>query len=416
MMLFVPRHGLMPAWRRMLLAQLGISLLMAPLGMYWFQQASLPGLLSNLVAIPVVSFLIVPLILVALVFLWLPGPLAVWVLALAGYSAHGLLLMLDGLSGLQPLGFSSTRAPGFTATVLAMLGAALILLPRGAPGRLAGLLLMTPLLLPAGKPLGDTQTQIDFLDVGQGLSVLLSTADYLAVYDTGPGNGLEGEAGLDMVAGTIEPMIKATGRTPDLVVTSHADLDHAGGLARLLSIYPDAGYLASLPVKRSGIRSCRAPMTWNKGNLEFRVLHPSTGLPYLGNDSSCVISVHGPGLSLLLGGDMSHAVERRLVGAGLGQHMILVAPHHGSSTSSSTALIDAVRPAWVLVSAAAGNRFGFPRADVLERYADAHAATLITARCGGIRITTDATGGILIHSARLSRRAIWRWPAIGECA
>ena len=91
MMLFVPRHGhLLPAWRKMLLAQLGISLVMAPLGMYWFQQASLPGLLANLVAIPVVSMLIVPLILIALVLLWLPGPLAVWLLTLAGYSAHWL--------------------------------------------------------------------------------------------------------------------------------------------------------------------------------------------------------------------------------------------------------------------------------------------------------------------------------------
>ena len=415
MMLFIPRHGSMPGWRRMLFAQLGISLLMAPLGMYWFQQASLPGLLANLLAIPVVSLLIVPLILIALVLLWLPGSLAAWLLALAGYLAQWLMLALDLLSGFQPVSFTATRTPGLALTVLAMLGAAFVLLPRGVPGRMSGLLLMLPLMLPTGNSTGESETQIDFLDVGQGLSILLTTHDYQMVYDTGPGNGLEGEAGLDMVKGTIRPMIRATGRKPDLIVASHADLDHAGGLQRLQSVYPDAGVLASLPDKHDRIRSCNTPLAWKTENLEFRVLHPSTGLPYLGNNSSCVISVNGPGLSLLLSGDISRVVEQRLVNDGLRPHALMSAPHHGSSTSSSQALIDAVRPEWVLISTAHGNRFDFPRADVLDRYADARIPTLNTARCGGIRITTDGAGGVRIVSARVYRKAIWRWPAIRDC-
>jgi len=415
MMLFVPRHGAIPVWRRLLFAQLGISLVMAPLGMYWFQQTSLPGLLANLVAIPVVSLLIVPLILFALTMLWLPGPLASWALTAAGYAANWLLLVLDFLSGLQPTGFSSTRVIGLAATVLAMLGAVVILLPRGTPGRFAGILLLLPLFLPAGDAPGEKKTQVDFLDVGQGLSVLLTTQNYQLLYDTGPGNGLDGNDGLDMVRGTIQPMIGATGRQPDLIIASHADLDHAGGMARLQSVYPEANYLASLPEIRTGIRPCSAPGTWIGDSLEFRVLHPSTSLPYIGNDSSCVISVNGPGLSLLLSGDISHVVERRLVHEGLARHTILSVPHHGSSTSSSQVLIDTVRPKWALISAANGNRFGFPRPDVLERYAKAHIPTLDTGRCGGIRITTDSTGGLSIESARASHKAIWRWPAIGDC-
>lgn len=415
MMLFVPRHGAIPVWRRLLFAQLGISLVMAPLGMYWFQQTSLPGLLANLVAIPVVSLLIVPLILFALTMLWLPGPLASWALTAAGYAANWLLLVLDFLSGLQPTGFSSTRVIGLAATVLAMLGAVVILLPRGTPGRFAGILLLLPLFLPAGDAPGEKKTQVDFLDVGQGLSVLLTTQNYQLLYDTGPGNGLDGNDGLDMVRGTIQPMIGATGRQPDLIIASHADLDHAGGMARLQSVYPEANYLASLPEIRTGIRPCSAPGTWIGDSLEFRVLHPSTSLPYIGNDSSCVISVNGPGLSLLLSGDISHVVERRLVHEGLARHTILSVPHHGSSTSSSQVLIDTVRPKWALISAANGNRFGFPRPDVLERYAKAHIPTLDTGRCGGIRITTDSTGGLSIESARASHKAIWRWLAIGDC-
>lgn len=415
MWIFIPRHGPIPAWRRVLLAQFGISLVMAPLGMYWFQQASLPGLLANLLAIPVVSMVVVPLILIALPLLWVPGPCAVWILTAAGHSANWLLLVLDQLSDLQPSGFSATRVPGIFATVLAMSGAAIVMLPRGTPGRFAGFLLLLPLLLPASDTPGRTETQIDFLDVGQGLSVLLTTRNYQLVYDTGPGNGLEGDAGLDMVAGTIQPMIRATGREPDTIVASHADLDHAGGFERLQVAYPDARFLASLPVNRAGVDSCNTPGTWMKDGLEFRILHPSPGLPYLGNDSSCVISVNGPGLSLLLSGDISRIVEQRLVYEGLQQHAILSAPHHGSSTSSSQVLIDAVRPEWVLISAAAGNRFGFPRADVLERYAKSHIPTLNTALCGGVRITTDVMGGIRLYSARVSRKALWRWPAGDDC-
>ena len=415
MMLFVPRHGVIPVWRRMLFAQFGISLVMAPLGMYWFQQASLPGILANLVAIPVVSLVIVPLILFSLPLLWLPGPLAEWTLTVAGHCANWLLILLDSLSELQPHGLGSTRKPGLAATVLAILGAAIVMMPRGLPGRFAGLLLMVPLFLPAGDTLGRIRSQVDFLDVGQGLSVLLTTRNYQLLYDTGPGNGLDGDAGLDMVTGTIQPMISATGQQPDLIVASHADLDHAGGLARLQSIYPGASFLASLPVSRAGIRPCSAPGSWTNDGLVFRILHPSASLPYLGNDSSCVISVTGVGLSILLSGDISHAVEQRLVDEGLVQHAILSVPHHGSSTSSSQVLIEAVRPAWALISAANANRFGFPRIEVLERYAKNHVPTLDTARCGGIRITSGSMGEIGISSARVSDRAIWRWPAIDHC-
>ena len=415
MMIFVPRQGQMPVWRKMLYAQLGISLVMAPLGMYWFQQASLPGMLANLVAIPVVSMVIVPLILAALVVLWLPGPLAGWLLTMAGYAAYYLLQMLDYLAGFQPLVFASTRVPGLLATLLAMLGAAIVLLPRGVRGRYAGLLLMLPIMLPIGASLDKGEAQIDFLDIGQGLSVLLTARDYLMVYDTGPGDGLAGEAGWDMVAGTIQPMIKATGKTPDLIVASNADLDHAGGLKRLQLAYPNSQYLASLPRNRAGIRPCYSPDEWETEDLTFRVLHPSSGLPYLGNDSSCVISVNGPGLSLLLSGDIGRVVEQRLVYNGLEQHAVLTAPHHGSSTSSSQDLIDALKPSLVLISAGSNNRFGFPRADVLERYSKAHVPTLNTAQCGGIRISTDANGGFRLESARVSRKAIWRWAADKSC-
>jgi competence protein ComEC len=272
-----------------------------------------------------------------------------------------------------------------------------------------------PLLLPVKQAPGGTGSQIDFLDVGQGLAVLLTSRDYMMLYDTGPGNGLSGEDRWDTVVGTIQPAIRARGKSPDLIVASHADLDHAGGLDRLRAIYPKARYLASLPVRHEGVGFCAEPDSWMSSDLQFTILHPSTGLPYLGNDSSCVISVNGPGLSLLLSGDISRAVEQRLVDQGLGQHAILTAPHHGSSTSSSQAFIDTVRPSLLLISAATNNRFGFPRADVMERYAKAGVPALNTAQCGGIRITSNAQGEFEVESARRVRNTIWRWPVDESC-
>ncbi len=415
MLLFIPRQGVM-SWReKTITAQFGISLIMAPLGLYWFQQVPLPGLLANLIAIPVVSVLIVPPILAALPLLWVPGPLAEWLLTAAGYPAHWLLLVLGQLAQFQPEVLRATQAPGLMSSLLGMLGAVIVLLPRGVPGRYIGLLLMFPVLLPVGNRLEKHETQIDFLDVGQGLATLVSSNDYLMVYDTGPGNGLRGGAGWDMVTGTILPMIKATGRLPDMVVVSHGDLDHAGGLNRLQSAFPKTEYLGNLPLRNEGVSRCTAPTTWFAGGLAFHILHPTVGLPYLGNDSSCVISVRGQGFDLLLSGDISRVVEQRLVNAGLAAHSVLTAPHHGSATSSSQLLIDTLQPSLVLISSAANNRFGFPREEVLQRYRNLKIKTLNTAQCGGIRVRVSAEGGFAVRSARNTRKAIWRWPASADC-
>jgi competence protein ComEC len=345
----------------------------------------------------------------------LPGPLAGWLLGFAGWVTELLFMLLAWLSQLQPSAFSSTRTPGLASTLLAMLGAVVVLLPKGIPLRFLGALLMLPMLLTSAQNPSAHETRVDLLDVGQGLAVLLSTQNYLMVYDTGPGNGRVDDGGWDMVAGSIGPMIDASGLAPDLVVASHADLDHAGGLNRLRGLYPGALFLASLPKQRAGIEDCRAPRAWRAGSLSFEVLHPSSGLPYLGNNSSCVISVTGAGISVLLSGDISQTVERRLVERGLQPHDIITVPHHGSSTSSSQALIAAARPSLALISAGMNNRFDFPRAEVIKRYAQAGIPILNTAGCGGIRITGQVDGTYMAESARVVRKAIWRWPAEAGC-
>ena len=185
----------------------------------------------------------------------------------------------------------------FIWSSLASLKYMLLLLPRGIPGRYAGLLLMAPLVVPVGQSVKATEIRLDLLDVGQGLSVLLSTRDYLMVYDTGPGNGLTGEGGWNMVAGTIWPMIRATGKLPDVVITSHGDLDHAGGLQQLQTVYPLSRYLASLPEERSGIEPCRSPSSWRGKSLGLKVLEKQVSITTTNPDGvavfKCVCHIFG---------------------------------------------------------------------------------------------------------------------------
>ena len=129
------------------------------------------------------------------------------------------------------------------------------------------------------------------------------------------------------------------------------------------------------------------------------------------NDNSCVLKVDGAGGSVLLTGDIEAVGETALVERS-GDRLrsdILVAPHHGSKTSSSEAFLDRVSPRWALIPAGYLNRFGFPHAWVLSRY-----------RARGIPVMTTGEGGALIllvdrepaepHPYRTEHRHYWRQP------
>ncbi|MDX1381968.1 MAG: MBL fold metallo-hydrolase, partial [Xanthomonadales bacterium] len=231
------------------------------------------------------------------------------------------------------------------------------------------------------------------------------------VYDSGPGDGQT----RSMVDATIVPALLAEGIAElGLLVVSHADLDHAGGAGRLRQRYPGAAAWMQSREPRPGWQACdaqrRAPPGWS-----LQVLHPSPGLPYLGNDSSCVLSVTGKGGAVLLPGDIGRAAELRLVSEGLGAHGIVVVPHHGSRSSSTAAFVQANDARLALSAAGAGNRFGFPHQEAVMRWQDAGATHWSTSGCGGLRVDLAADGTISAVSARRVRTAPWRWPAEPGC-
>jgi competence protein ComEC len=274
-----------------------------------------------------------------------------------------------------------------------------------------GLFLFAPLLLQEAGPLAPGSVEVEVLDAGQGTAVVLRTSDQTLLYDTGPGDGRE----RSVVGGVIGPALARHGSGPHRVIVSHGDMDHAGGLGAVRRRYPAAAIHASLEAPPQDVEPCRRGVRWYSSEATIETLHPTVGLPYLGNDSSCVLSVRSAGAGILLPGDISSAIESRLLLESVGRHDFLLVPHHGSNTSSRADFLARIRPRIAVATAGLGNRFGFPKDTVRERYETAGAKFWSTGDCGALRLRFEADGRIGIAGARRERRRIWRWPAAEGC-
>ena len=397
-------HG--RVWWRPVQAQVSVSLALLPVSAAWFGLTSASALPANLLAIPWVSFLVVPPVLAGIAVLPFHEPLAALFWRVGGEAAAILIGLLSRIAafGPAPLGMNPL---GTGRLALALAGACILLLPSVLRWKwLAGFLLL-PLLLPLRFVPNDNAVAFEVLDTGQGTAALLHTGSGSLVYDSGPGDG----ARRNLVRPVILPALGAA--APDRIVISHGDLDHAGGLRSLARRFPNAEI--RLNAAEAAEPPCRSGWSWAWGETDFRALHPSSGLPYLGNDSSCVLSVTGPAGGILLAGDISQPIERRLLAEGLGRHDVLLTPHHGSNSSSGAPFLNRVRPRLAIATAALGNRFGHPHETVRQRYRAAGVPLLTTGECGAIRV--DLRGGEIarIASARRERERIWRWPPAARC-
>jgi len=397
-------------WAQLIRAQAGIMLLLLPLAAWWFQTASTVGFVANLAAIPWVSLVVVPLILLGLITMLFFEPVSAVLFWIAGAAAEGLLNFLGVLAAF-PVSSLSLLQPTLWGVVLATIGALVLFLPRGFPHRWLGLLLFLPLYAPDPPP-ADTEIELTVLDAGQGTALLLRSKEQLLVYDSGPGNGVD----FDLVDQVIRPGLLHSGLgPPDRILISHADLDHAGGMVRLQQHYPQTPLYASLPLPQGEVQTCQNTLSWNWGDIAFNVLHPSAYLPYLGNNSSCVLSIRMKTAGILLPGDISSSIEHRLVDLGIDTHTVLLVPHHGSNTSSSAAFLNVLKPSVALATAGLGNRFGFPRPEVRQRYMQAGIPLWSTGECGAIKLVLSDDGVFTARSARRVRHAPWRWPASDFC-
>ncbi len=404
------RVGEGPAWHRWGRAQLYIAVGLAPLAVGWFQQASLISPAVNLVAVPWFTLMLVPLALCcALCVLAGAGALLTPLLALTELLARVTINGLDWASS-TPLAAVQAGAVPLWTLVSAGLGALVLLIPAGIPGRWLGIVFFLPLLgvRPPQLPFG--AYELTLLDVGQGLAAVMRTRGHTLVYDTGPAFSETFDAG----AAALVPYLREVGvRHVDLLVLSHGANDHAGGARSLREALPVYRALSGEPAAVASVAAapCLAGQAWRWDGVTFEMLSPPDGSHWRDNNASCVLRIGNDTAAALLTGDIEKEAERSLIArasAKLDVDLVQV-PHHGSHTSSTPGFIEHTRPTYALVSAGYHNRFGFPRPDVAERWRAAGAALLNTVDSGAIRVLVPAGGGALsVDRYRASARRYWR--------
>ncbi|CAN5323323.1 DNA internalization-related competence protein ComEC/Rec2 [soil metagenome] len=449
-----------PVWRRWLAGtrreasngmrtQLVATVGLTPLTLVFFQQVSLVGLAANFIAIPLVTLVITPLALL--------GVMAPPLWALGAVIVDLMCTMLAWLASWPWAVWTAAASP--TWAQLSGLAAALVLLlPLPWRVRVLSLPLVLPLMLPRPELPAEGTFDVVAVDVGQGTAVLVRTRNHLLVYDTGPQYLPESDAGQRVLV----PLLKARGEPRiDKLVLSHRDTDHVGGAASLLDAMPTASLLGSLDAGHplmahpelvgKLVERCHAGQKWRWDGVDFEVLHPerddyeakSAGA----NRLSCVVLVSGSAIGsesrpdstatptalpmptstanssgasaatagrpqrLLLAGDIEREQESRLVaryGSAL-RSDVLMAPHHGSRTSSTPAFIAAVAPTMVVFQSGYKNRFGHPAPDVVDRYRAKGAITYGSTECGAWIWTGERRDEASCQ--RDVARRYWHWVA-----
>lgn len=411
MLCLARRHGVLGFARELGAGQLVMSLSLLPLTIWFFGEASLIGALANLVAVPFVSFVIVPLCLVGVLALLAVPPLAAIPLSAAALCAHVQWWFFERMAAL-PGAHAYVPEPSLGAVVLAMLGALWLLAPRGVPARALGLCLFVPLLLPPGETLADGAFEAVFIDVGQGLAVLVRTRGHAMLYDAGARYPSE----FDLGKAAVLPTVHALGiGALDEIMISHGDNDHAGGAPAVAHEFPDARLVGGDPGRGDlALRQCLAGEAWDWDGVHFQVLAPSADLlapdPHGDNDRSCVLLVAGRGGRLLLTGDITSRVEPRVAAQVEPDAAPLVrgVAHHGSRTSSGADFIAALHPALAIVSAGWRSRYGHPHPEVVARFREAGVPLLNTAGEGALTVAFPADAAPIARAERAERRRYWR--------
>lgn len=386
------------AWQ-LIRTQGWVTIALAPLTLLWFGEFSVAGWLANLVAIPWVTLVVTPLALAGTFWtpLWYTGAWAV----------EGLIWLLNGIAA-WPWAAVSRPALPVSLGVLAVCGGVLLVSKLPLAWRIWGLLLVWPALAftPPRPPPGHFEWIA--ADVGQGTAVIVRTHRHTLVYDTGPPMGSQSDAAERVLL----PLLRRHGESPDAVVVSHADSDHAGGIGTMARAYPRTVWWTSFDTsQRWGMssRRCEAPEGWVWDGVPFRFLHPWPGddLEHTSSNAmSCVLMVGEGEASLLLTGDITVAEENRLAltRPELRARVVLAA-HHGSKTSTGPVWLNTVRPQWVVIQSGYQNRYGHPAPEVLQRLDSRGIAWVNSPVCGAAQ--GDSRRPDLVRCHRDETRRYW---------
>jgi competence protein ComEC len=394
-----------------------------PMILVIFGYISFNSLLANAIAIPWVSFVIVPLTLLGIAIISFLPTVGSALLQVAAYALDTLWVFMTWIENLEWSVLQWTFPPFWTILV-AMVGVIILLLPSDFPGRWLGIFWLLPIFFVPFPHPNSGEVWLDVLDVGQGLAAVVRTQNYTLVYDTGPKFSDKFDTGKAVVI----PFLRAQGRLQiDKLLISHGDNDHIGGTQSILETLSVDEVLTSatqdikkilevseikneFPKHEIRVISCQTGQYWHWDGVTFQILHPAANyFTTHRNDKSCVLKISTKQHSILLTGDIEKDVEYRLIRQfpkNALQADILIAPHHGSGTSSTEDFLNAVQPKIALFSAGYRNRFQLPKTEVVQRYHRRQIQTWNTAQTGAISFRLSADG---ISKPRLAREAMRRY-------
>ena len=388
------KHRMFQALGEACRVQAVVTLALLPFTLYWFYQVSVVSPLANAFAIPLVSYIVTPL---AITGALLPEFIGRWLLLPAHASMEYLAVILDWMAGWS---WSVVWSKQPVWWMLVISGCGIVYAIRTGEisntwkSRLLAIVLCIPLFISPMQFFGDVnlaqgEFRASILDIGQGTAVLIETANRRLLYDTGPIQGKKDDAGQRIIL----PYLRGRGIYHiDRMVISHSDSDHVGGAATLLKHIQFDSMMGSLPNSNPLLLNLRARkipsipcsfgQRWKWDGVEFVIWHPHEGTIFLSqyfgkpNEMSCVLEVRNQKGSLWLTGDVEKQGEA-LIAERLDEHMlqeigsrelIFMAPHHGSKTSSSLALLKRLEPSKAFAQNGYRNRYGHPHPSVMARY------------------------------------------------
>jgi competence protein ComEC len=383
----------------MVKVQLCLTVLMLPLVAWQFSYVSTVSPLVNLIAVPVVTMVLVPICLVAVICLAFRPD---WAFELFSYADLILSYGLTFLNFAIKIKASFFNIPAFPVAVwffvfLFVLGCCL---PSFWLNKKYLLLFLLPLASHLLTPNINTW-QLDVLDVGHGLAVLISKNKHAIIYDVGASY----PSGFNMADSVLLPILQARGFSKvDVVFISHGDNDHAGSLPQLLKGIDVSQVITNQDKCRQGFA-----LSWQ--GLRIKALWPDNALKHNDNNGSCVIKVSDQYHSILLPGDINKSIEKQLVDLYPKQLQsdILVAAHHGSNTSSSAEFIQTVGAKYVIFSQGFMNRWRFPRQEVVDRYQTYNPILFSTSHSGQVsfQIEYNSTKPIIPKTFRQDIYPYW---------
>ncbi|MFT6051474.1 MAG: competence protein ComEC [Halioglobus sp.] len=397
--------------QRLLVTHGYMALLMIPLGGWWFGGASQIAAIANVIWVPLVAVFVVPLSLFAvfLFLLELPGDLLLWSIAAwpLEYGIKTAELVSASDIGTGYLYFS----PSLTAVILALLALALFIVPLSVRLKCLLPLLVSPIFMPpTGSMLRDEPLMtVTILDVGQGTAAVIRSGRQTMVYDTGGGD----PKGNTMASAVVLPFLRYRGvETLQTLMISHPDNDHSAGVAHIQQAMPVEELLVGGdPLNFVGSKPCLSGAAWQWSSaVRFQILSPSSWRGESSNNSSCVLMLHAGDFRMLLAGDIDTKREQELVlywGDTL-RGSVLLASHHGSLSSSSSAWLKATQPQTLVFNNGYLNRFGHPHPVVVERTKQYSQLQYSTSLGGALTIMIPQTGEPQLVSHREAHPRYWR--------